>query len=214
MWDRTTSVTIVDAVKLPPAFLPGVKKSAQLLRLSGRLPSPPGTFAESSRIKRSAPLTALRRMSAAGRISSTRPTTCPARRLINSTSPVAWTFGGIVANRCIRYLRPTDDRAADKGSSGRESCPSPSRSTHSLNDRSPQRSVGSMGPSLLRAHEPVFVNGIPSRFRSGEKTRAHHDTIGTQTECGREPSFIGDASSGEDQSGLRQHRRYAAGVLW
>ena len=32
-------------------------------------------------------------------ISSIRPTDCPARRLIDSMSPVAWMFGGILANR-------------------------------------------------------------------------------------------------------------------
>src|SRR6516162_9070365 len=39
-----------------------------------------------------------RMMSAAGWIALTRPTDCPARRLIDSMSPVVWAFGGRLAN--------------------------------------------------------------------------------------------------------------------
>jgi hypothetical protein len=64
----------------------------------------------------------------------------------------------------------------------------------SLDERSAQRSVRGMGPSvpeenraygvfLGSRHERGFVDGMGIRFRSGEETRSHHDAVGAQAEC-------------------------------
>jgi len=53
----------------------------------------------SSLIRRWVASTIPRMMSAAGWIALTRPTDCPARRLIDAMSPVVWAFGGRLAKR-------------------------------------------------------------------------------------------------------------------
>jgi hypothetical protein len=75
-----------------------------------------------------------------------------------------------------------------------------------------QRSMGSMGPSvpeknsahsvfLSSGHEPGFVDGMGIRFRSGEETRPHHDAVGTQAECSRQSSCVGNTPGGQDRCG-------------
>jgi len=60
---------------------------------------------------------------------------------------------------------------------------------------------GAYGVFLAGGHEPGFVERMRIRFRSGDETRAHYDTIGTQAKCGRETSCVGDAAGGQDQRG-------------
>src|SRR5271166_3772906 len=117
-----------------------------------------------------------------------------------------------------RYLCTTNERAADDGFVG----PGILGFTLAIkplpDEPSSQRSVGSIGPSmpeknsaygvfLSGGHEPGFVDGMGIRFRSGEETRPHHDAVGTQAECSREPSCIGDTSCGQDKCGCRRLHR-------
>src|ERR1051326_3661279 len=111
-------------------------------------------------IIRSASAMISRTICPAGLISFTRPTPWPARRSIDSKSPVASTFGGKPMNRSSGISCPAIFVLPITGSSGRDSCPRASFPSHSctklvrsvrcgaLGQPKPKRIVRTVSPSF------------------------------------------------------------------
>lgn len=128
---------------------------------------------------------------------------------MESISPFAWTFGGILTNRWMGISKLAMIVRPITGSPSSGTLRLVLAIEPFLDERSPQCSVRGMGPSmsekncaygvfLVCGHDFAFVGGMRIRFGGSEKTCPHHDAISAQAERSRETSSVSDPACDQD----------------